>query len=363
MTDLSADNFAPEPPPLLPADWSIISGQIGPDPEDFRVSEIPLYEFSGEGEHLLLHLRKRGLNTRDVVNEVARHSEVSARDIGYAGMKDRHAVTTQWLSVATAADPDTWAWSDAVELLEYTRHQNKLRTGHLRGNQFDIRLVNVDAVDTLFARVEALRTTGILNGFDAQRFGLDGKNLEHALRWAQRGGRISHFKKKLYASVLQAHVFNLVLRHRADANQLRVLHGDVLRLDGNHSVFVSDDPAVDEARRQDHDVHLTGPIFGPRSKQPEHEALTIERSALETLALNEEAMERIARSGPGTRRDLFLEVRDLSMSIESSNTVRVQFSLESGAYATNVLRHLLRRGWDEPLRSFHDVHDVPKRNE
>lgn len=357
MTDMNAGSVAPEPPPLLPSDWQPLAGQIGPNDEDFRVDEIPLYAFSGEGEHLLLHVEKRGINTRDVLKEIASQSGVALRDIGYAGMKDRHAVTTQWFSVATRESPETWVWSDAVTLLEYTRHNNKLRTGHLRGNRFRLRVFDVSDADALSDRVEALRNTGILNGFDAQRFGVGGKNLERALHWAERGGKVSHFKQKLYVSVLQAHVFNWILAQRAQNDQLQVLQGDVLRLHGSGSVFVSEDPAVDEARRLAQDVHLTGPIFGPRAKAAEHEAGEIEQAAIDALALSEAAQKRVARSGPGTRRDLFLAVEDLRIDVETSNTVCVEFSLEAGAYATNVLRHLLRRGWEEPLRVQHDLDD------
>src|SRR5690625_7396021 len=98
---MNAGSVAPETPPLLPSDWQRLAGQIGPNDEDFRVDEIPLYAFSGEGEHLLLHVEVRGVFTGDVLEVIAWCRGVALRDIGYAGMKDRHAVTTQWFSVAT----------------------------------------------------------------------------------------------------------------------------------------------------------------------------------------------------------------------------------------------------------------------
>lgn len=350
MTEPPAAAPVPEPPPLLPSDWAELDGQIGPAPEDFRVDEIPLYAASEDGEHVFLHVEKRGLNTRDVVKEISRLSGVPARDIGYAGMKDRHAVTTQWLSVATPDDPRTWTWGPGMRLLDARRHQNKLRTGHLHGNRFRIRLHNLTDASLLAPRVDALRQSGVLNGFDAQRFGYAGQNLARALDWLRKGGRLSRFKKKLYTSVIQSHVFNQVLRQRSEAGLLHVIDGDVLRLDGSQSVFVSEDPSHDEQRRQEGDVHLTGPMFGPRSRQPAGRALDIECSAIEALALREKDFKTLGKNGRGTRRDLLIYVPDLSLDIEGPHQAVLSFSLPSGAYATNVVRHVLRRRWDVPLR-------------
>lgn len=350
MTELSDTFAAPEPPALLPSTWERIEAKIGPSNTDFRVDEIPLYERSGEGEHLFLWIEKDGLNTQDVVREIATHAAVSPRDIGYAGLKDRYAITTQWFSVTTRDDPTQWPWRDGVRLLDHVRHSNKLRTGHLQGNHFRIRLIGLDDASLLAPRVDALRASGVLNGFDAQRFGRGGHNLEDALRWARRGGRVSHFKKKLYASVLQSQVFNQVLRVRAEQDLLHVMRGDVLRLDGSQSVFVSEDPIADEARRARKDVHLTGPIFGPRSRAAADDALAIEQAAIDALHLDDDALARVARNGRGTRRDLLIDVSDLTLHLEDQHTATLAFSLPSGAYATHVIRHVLRRAWDVPLR-------------
>lgn len=352
MTDSHAIAPVPEPPPLRPASWAPLAGYIGPSPEDFRVDEIPLYEMSGEGEHLFLHVEKRELNTRAVVKEVSAHSGISARDVGYAGMKDRHAVTTQWISVASTDDPTTWSWSPKVRLLAHARHGNKLRTGHLKGNHFQIRLVDLEDASSLIPRAESLRSTGVFNGFDAQRFGHGGQNLAAALEWAQQRRRTARFKNKLYASVLQAHVFNKVLATRSEHDLLHVLKGDVLRLDGSQSVFVSEDDKIDEARRIEGDLHLTGPIFGPKARAPEHRAFEIEQAAIDSLSLDETALAYVARHGKGTRRDLFLSVDDLEIHIDDAHTAVATFSLESGAYATNIIRHLLHRDWSEPLRTW-----------
>lgn len=345
----------PEPPTLLPRDWESIAGQIGAADEDFRVDEIPLYEPCGEGEHLYLRLEKRGITTQAVVRELASLADVSPRDVGYAGMKDRHAVTTQWFSVPTVADPTAWNWSDAVTLLDHSRHQNKLKTGHLRGNRFQIRLVGLSDVNAIIERAQVLAKTGVLNGFDAQRFGFEGRNLDAALAWArQGGGRVSPFQRKLHVSVLQAHVFNTVLKWRAERDWLTVQKGDVLRLDGSHSVFVSEDPTIDEQRRLEHDVHLTGPIFGPKTRQPQAEPAQLENQAVQLLNLDEKALKTVAKSGQGTRRDIFICPAAMEVAHSGEGAVTVSFALESGAYATNVIRHLLYTQGDTPLREHHE---------
>lgn len=341
----------PQAPALLPADWAPLAGQIGPEPEDFVVDEIPLYEPSGEGEHLYLHLQKRLLNSEDLVKRVAQASGVPAKDVGYAGMKDRHAVTTQWMSLATKADPSDWDFGEGVTLLGQGRHGNKLRTGHLSGNRFAIRLVELSNVEALVERAESLRQTGVLNGFDAQRFGREGRNLERALAWVRgENRRVSPFQRKLFASVLQSQVFNLVLEERSQRDLLTVQVGDVLRLDGNRSVFTSEDAHVDEARRVAGDVHITGPMFGPKAAAAQGEPLAIENAAIARLGLDAQALEQLARNGQGTRRDFFTAVPDISVDVEDAQTAVVRFTLVSGAYATNVIRHLLRQPWSEDMR-------------
>lgn len=346
-----AQTLSPTPPALAPSTMPPLAGRIGEAPEDFRVDERPLYEASGEGEHLYLHVEKRGLNTDDLVRRIAKAAGVSPRDVGYAGLKDRHAVTTQWLSVALPAPPEAWDLGEEARVLATARHTNKLRTGHLTGNRFAIRLVDLEDSAQLLERAAVLRQTGVLNGFDAQRFGREGRNLDRALQWVRgENRRVSPFQKKLYASVLQSQVFNEVLAARVRDEALHVLHGDVLRLNGSRSVFVSQEVEVDEARRSGGDVHLTGPIFGPKAPRAEHAAAVYEDAAIASLGLDDVATQHLGRAAPGTRRDLFLTLEHLEVDIESPNSATVRFELGAGAYATNVIRHLLRGPWSEDLR-------------
>src|SRR6185369_3264042 len=164
----------------------------GPEPEDFLVDEVPAYAASGKGEHQYVLVRKRLLTTPELVRRVARAVGVNERDIGYAGLKDKYAITTQWLSLSskTAVTPEL-DLGPGVEVLQVTRHDNKLRTGHLLGNRFTITLVgvHVDALARANAIAERLRDQGLPNYFGAQRFGHGGRNLTDAISWLARGGR------------------------------------------------------------------------------------------------------------------------------------------------------------------------------
>lgn len=339
-------DVTPTAPALTPHAWPPLAGSIGPEPRDFRVDEIPLYAPSGEGEHLYLHIQKECLNSEDVARAIAKAAGVSGRDVGYAGMKDRHAVTTQWFSVVSKDDPTTWTLPEGATLLAHARHGNKLRTGHLEANTFHIRLIDVDDGDALMERAQILQREGVLNGFDAQRFGRGGRNLSKAIHWAEgHMRRTQPFERKLFASVIQSEVFNRVLKARADADQLHVLSGDVMRLDGSRSVFPADDVPATQQRLIEGDVHLTGPMFGPKAPKPLHEAAAIEDACLAALQLSDDAIQRLGSNGAGTRRDLVVYLPDLTVTREDAHTYVCRFTLKSGSYATNVIRHLLRQPW------------------
>ena len=163
--------------------------EIRHEPGDFRVDEVPAYEPVGQGEHLYLHLRKSGLDTMTAVTMLARRLKVAPRDVGTAGLKDRHAVTTQWMSLPWPMRnelPATDALSgEGIEVLAVARHNNKLRTGHLRGNRFTLVLRGIDATkrDALAQALERLGVTGLPNRFGGQRFGRDGDNATQARAW------------------------------------------------------------------------------------------------------------------------------------------------------------------------------------
>ncbi|HEX9619732.1 MAG TPA: tRNA pseudouridine(13) synthase TruD [Polyangiaceae bacterium] len=330
-----------------------VGGCIGEAPDDFVVDEIPLYEASGSGQHLFVRVRKRSMTTPELCHAVARAAGVNERDIGYAGLKDRHAVTTQWLSLpAAGVDPERWDLPDGVEVLAVRLHENKLRTGHLAANAFDIRVVGAGegGAERAGAVVAFLIEQGVPNYFGPQRFGGGGTNLAAALDWARAGlPRTRRFKAKLWPSVLQAEVFNRYLTSRLALGTDRLLDGEVVRLDRTTRWFVVDDPEKERPRLHARDVHLTGPVFGPRAPRAARRGAALELAALGELELSDADLARLGKLAPGTRRDLFMRPTGAAIEPGVDASFRVCFSLPAGGYATQVIGEIT--GTPDPRRS------------
>ncbi len=345
--DSSGVKRTPLAPPFATAELPRVGGRIGDALEDFRVDEIPAYRPSGSGEHWYVHVEKRGMTTPDLVRAIARAAGVTERDIGYAGLKDRHGVTTQWLSLpARAPAPESWELPKEARVLDVSRHGNKLRTGHLLGNRFRIVLVEVPEGGEHRAKavVERLSERGLPNAFGNQRFGRDGDNLGRALAWLEGGGRtrLSAFLYKLYPSVVQAEVFNRYLVLRGAEGLDRTLRGDVVRLEGSHATFVVEDAERETTRLLARDIHLTGPIPGPKMRKAAGRALELEQQVLAELGVTEAMLEALGRSAPGARRDLVVPIRDLVLTPLDPARLALEFSLPAGSYATVLIRELTR---------------------
>ncbi len=200
----------------------VTAGMIKGRNEDFQVEEIPGYEIAGEGEHCLLRVRKSGANTSWVADQIARFAGVRQVDVGFAGRKDRNAVTTQWFSCWLPGRPDPdWRGLclEGVEILESIRHNRKLKTGALRANRFRIvvrELATGERIGTeLQERLEQIRSRGIPNYFGAQRFGRDASNLRHADQMLNKVIRVKDRQKKsIYLSAARSYLFNLSLAAR-----------------------------------------------------------------------------------------------------------------------------------------------------
>lgn len=339
----------PHTPPLWTTALPGTGGAIGPKLEDFQVDEVPAYLPSGSGEHLYVRVRKRGMTTRDAALALSRAAGVPERDLGYAGMKDKHGVTSQWLSLpGNARPPETWALPPELELLESSRHGNKLRTGHLRGNRFRIALTGTvpGAADHARAILARLAEHGHANYFGTQRFGREGKNLSDALAWLSGEQRLprgrERFLVKLYASVLQAEAFNRYTTKRLELGADRLLAGEVVRLAGAGASFVVTDPAVEQPRLDARDLCLTGPMPGPKMRAAAAAALELETAVLAELGLTDLALRELGRHAPGTRRDLLVTVEEPRVSEDGERLV-LEFGLPAGSYATGVVRELTRR--------------------
>ncbi len=334
---------SPVEPPATHPDLTGTGGRMGEAAEDFVVDEELDRQPEGAGEHRLVRIRKVGLTTREAVVRVARATGQRDRDIGTAGMKDKNAITSQWLSLpAQSPSPETWQSIDGVEVLEHVLDRTKLRTGQLRGNRFRIRLVGVangalQAAQPLAKRIE---TAGLLNVFGSQRFGLGGGNLERALGWV-RGGckrRLTRFELKFLPSVVQSEIFNRYALRRQAQDLTRLLAGEVVRLAGVRSMFVVEDADKEQERLQAQDIFLTGPMVGPKMRASAGQAQQLEQEVLRELELSADTLGQMSRRAPGTRRDLLVYPTDLQVSAEAENTLILRFFLPAGSYATEIVR-------------------------
>ena len=343
-------------PPLRTADLPKVGGSLGPNPEDFVVDEIPAYLPSGQGEHVYVRVKKRLMTTRDAALALSRSAHVSERDVGYAGMKDKHGVTTQWFSLPrTARDPEHLALPPELEVLEVSRHGNKLRTGHLRGNRFALGIVDVPpgGIERARALLERLVEQGLFNTFGAQRFGRDGENLATALAWLRGETSLprsrERFLSKLYSSAIQAEAFNRYAIARAELGLGRLVPGEVVRLGGSGSFFVVERPENEVPRLLAGDIALTGPLPGPKLRPTATgDGLELEKQVLEELGLGAEELRTLSAHAPGTRRDLVVRPEHTDVRGEDDRLV-IRFELPSGSYATEVLRELLRSGETETV--------------
>jgi len=337
-------------PALAQGDWAralgapAAAGVIRREPADFRVTEIPLVEPAGQGNHLWLEIEKTGANTDWVAGRLARAAGVHPREVGFAGMKDRHAVTRQWFSVGLqeAARPDWQDWSvDGVTVLQARRHSRKLQRGALRGNRFRLLVRDLDgAGGELEARLRSVADHGVPNYFGPQRFGHDGRNVTRALHWLEHGGRIRKPTRGIYLSALRSLLFNRVLSARvAERSWDRLLDGEIAQLDGSRALF--DCALPDETLRNrcaEHDIHPTGPLPGRGGKRPARAAADCEARALADAGAVVEALERAGLEA--SRRSLRLVPRGFEWSVEGG-VLELAFELPAGGFATSVLRELV----------------------
>jgi tRNA pseudouridine13 synthase len=326
-----------------------------PSPQTFTVEELPAYEPSGTGTHLFLWVEKRGLTTLDAIAQVAAALDVPARDVGYAGLKDRHALTRQWLSVpavdparalACRAGDGEWGWA----ILRAVPHPHKLRLGHLRGNAFQVLLQategagGLDPGAALQPALERIAAQGLPNRFGAQRFGAGGDNAAAGLALL-RGTRRERDRRRrrLLLSALQSAVFNWTLDLRAAAGTLtRVLPGDVLQKVDTGGLFVTTDPAVDQPRVDAGQLVPTGPMPGGREVEPPpgSEARALEDAAIAALGATRDDFARAGRELPGARRPFVVHPRDLRWQAQDGG-VQLSFALPAGVYATVLVDAIL----------------------
>lgn len=359
MSDPAHDSPAASPN-VVPIEWETLAlepprawgeacgtARIRVTPEDFVVDEALGFAPQGSGSHALLRVRKRGANTDFVARQIALAAGVRTMDVGFAGLKDRHAVTTQWFTVPlgkrTAA---SWegVTGEGWEVVEAHAHHRKLPRGALDANRFTLRLRDWRG-DTaaLGARLAAVAAAGVPNYFGPQRFGRRLSNLTPYARTVEsdRRPRLNEYALSAGRSL----IFNAVLARRvADGTWNTLQPGDLANLDARGSVFAVESPDEDmRARVTGQDLHPTGPLWGDGtttgSLAPAGAVADLEQAVASTLQPVCAGLATV-RMAPA-RRALRLAVRELTWEFETTDTLRLSFLLRAGGYATTVLRELV----------------------
>ncbi len=337
-------------------------------PRDFTVEEIPLYEFSGEGEHLILKIRKKELTTWEMLDILSSHLGIKRRDIGYAGLKDKHAMTIQYVSLLAIHAPKLEAFEHTqIKILSSMRHSNKIRIGHLKGNRFHLRFKKVLGIqkDMLDSVLKWIESNGAPNYFGHQRFGNYGDNWEEGKKIVSGEKKMRDRKKREFLiSAYQSYLFNNWLSKRIEISRLledfsetesekvlelssgtlmntkkqtkffKLLEGDVMMHYPYGRVFYADEVLSEAKRFDEKDISPTGLISGKKAKLAQGAARVVE--AIFDEPINED----------GSRRYAWIFPKEIkSKYIPERAHFELGFFLPKGCYATNIVDML--RGYRE----------------
>jgi len=330
--------------PYLTAGLPGVGGVIRSRPEDFVVTEVPAYEPSGEGEHLYVLFEKRGLTTRQVFDHLVQSVRIPEKSIGVAGLKDKHAVTRQWLSFPARYQDrlEQIELLEGVRILETGLHKNKLGVGHLRGNRFEIVIRDVlpNSVSAAQAVLDELSRLGVPNYYGPQRFGIGGRNPLRGYELVSSGkGRGRPWLKKFLIGSLQSLLFNDWLALRLERGLYdRVVRGDIAKKHATRGEFLVEDPEAENPRAAELEISPTGPLHGRKYFEAQHEAREIEDEVLRRYELTRENF----RARKGARRPIRFPLEEARLE-EVEGGLRLSFFLPKGAYATSLLREVMKR--------------------
>lgn len=310
-------------------------GKIKQTPEDFLVEEIPLYKPSGTGGHIYLYIEKRDISTTDMISHLKKTFKLKDSDIGIAGWKDKKAVTRQWISMPA----DKYKQEELpFEILQQTRHEHKLRTGKLKGNNFTITIRDVekDSFEHAKQTIEILQQIGMPNYYGEQRFGIENKNIERGRELLKKKSKIKI--NRMLVSSFSSYLFNTYLDQRIKQNTMnKLIQGDVAKKHDTGGLFVVEDVEKEQPRADRFEISPTGPIFGKKMTQPQDKAEKLENEILKKENLNKDDF----NLQTGTRRFLrvplnFVEIQDLGQDI------KLNFFLPVGSYATVLLKEIMK---------------------
>ena len=321
-------------------------------PKDFQVEEIPRYLPDATGQHLFLWVQKRNVSASELISRLAKRLNVSARDIGVAGQKDRRAVTRQFVSVPRSCSKHISDLTDsATQILSISAHGNKLRTGHLSGNQFTIVLRGKEGTafgakeeEAVSERLKFLQSDGFPNYFGPQRFGHDGASIRDGIELLTTGKPPKSWKRqqrrflsKLSASAVQSAIFNLCLAQRVRQKTCSTVSiGDAVCRRGGIKPFVyGSESEVDRA-----ELIPMGPMPGGKMVTSAGSARMSEQQIMARLELSDDDFSRNTRLTPGTRRTYVEFPRNVSAEARSDGSLQLRFDLTAGAFATTLLAEI-----------------------
>jgi tRNA pseudouridine13 synthase len=341
--------------PYVTPDLPGVGGKIREKYEYFIVEEVPLYDASGEGEHLYVNLTREGVTTRDIQKRLAEIFDVDTERVGCAGMKDKNARATQTFSIEIGRTEsesledveDSISESLPVTVNWARMHTNKLRVGHLLGNRFTIKITGLKgelivALEKARAVAERIKEKGLPNFYGPQRFGLNGENVSKGFDIIQGKNDVEgRWLRRLLISSYQSYLCNRYLAKRIESGNFdKILKGDIAKKYDTGGLFVVEDPAAEQPRYEKKEISFTSPIYG--SKMMGARGLSGE---MEAAILKEEgiSMEQLSSAGAnGTRRLGRVLVSDLNVE-ETGGGLEVKFFLPKGAFATIVLREIMKK--------------------
>jgi len=340
--------------PYITKDLPGVGGQLRLTPRHFIVEEIPLYEPSGEGPHLYINITKEGLTTKDIQEKLAVIFNCPNSDIGYAGLKDKHARTTQTFSVLLG-NVDNDSINNTVKQIKShlpatinwaKLHRNKLKPGHLLGNRFTIKVTNTNLNATKSLEhaqeiAEHLKKNGVPNFFGPQRFGFEGENIQKGIKIIQGNNlRIDPWLRRFLISSYQGYLCNRYLANRLESdNYYLIMMGDIAKKYSTGGLFQVKDPQKEQLRYENHEISFTSPIFGSKMWDATGPAGKLEEEILNEAGITLQQFDYLKIKG--TRRLGRLLIPDLNVSLENQDLL-VEFFLPKGAFATTVLREFMK---------------------
>ncbi|WP_074821473.1 tRNA pseudouridine(13) synthase TruD [Pragia fontium] len=332
------------------------TGVLKQSPADFCVREDLGFEPDGDGEHVLVYVRKTGCNTQFVADNLARFAKISGRAVSYAGLKDRHAVTEQWfcLQMPGKETPDFSAFTlEGCQVINVARHRRKLRIGTLRGNAFSLVLRHISQRDEVESRLQQIQRFGVPNYFGEQRFGRGGNNLLMAQRWANNDIVVrERNKRSFYLSAARSAMFNHIVSRRIEQIlHQQVMGGDAMQLAGRGSWFVAqpEELVTLQQRLDDGELRITAPLPGDGELGTQEQALEFEQQALVGY---DDFLSLVKRERVETARRAALVIpQQMAWQWQDDSTITVDFWLPAGSFATSVVREVMLTA---------DVEDMPE---